>query len=684
MLTTMRPVTLVSVTLTVFSLATVTFGQVAAIPAPPPDPRLDQKVTLTVTAMKLADVLDQLAKQTGIYLHAGTGQQDWKVREQRVSVVAKEVPLRTLIGNFSEVLRFRVSTGKKDGKTSYLFWQDRNQRDLEAALLNSQAEAGTQRAIAVRQAALDSADEALKMTPQQIEAAKKDDPWLGYLGGTKSGRSSAQVLQQLSHNYPDFRDLMLRGKRARLNMSDASPEMQQAVRGLMGSWSTLMRGKNGPEPFSDFTPFALVAAPTGDARSTEVGMGGMLTVLARVNKPADARPDDVDSSGGVPLGMMPLASKGSFVGRMIGKMFISIDSGKSPEEAQRSLQDEFRDPKLLAEMLGKQSRLEQKPPHEPWLLREVDWNYDELDLLKQAAIQADAEAQMLQHLSTVVALPLVVETYPNSFPPTAFISKGKQPLYHLLIAAEKTGWGWQLSKGTLELKPEDWALERSYMIPEATLKQYRALLQKNGTLELDELAALLAGLSDGQILHTLTADEELMPVVLPAISGMFGSGGIDLFRLYGGLSSAQKQALASDSGLKFADLSPQQYDQLLDLVAGSWGGAEITGGVLKMSMASLGHSNNPPTDAKSKPTAEADAVRIARFKFVAELASDGATDGGKPATRKFETEIALPSKASLAQTRKNIAEARKQMAKSEKKGGAAEAKAATGPAAAKK
>ena len=71
-----------------------------------PDARLDQKVTLEVSHTKLEDVCKQLTEKTGVTIKAGSGERDWKVRERKVTIQAKDVKLDTLMKKISKLLGF--------------------------------------------------------------------------------------------------------------------------------------------------------------------------------------------------------------------------------------------------------------------------------------------------------------------------------------------------------------------------------------------------------------------------------------------------------------------------------------------------------------------------------------------------------------------------------------------------
>jgi len=88
----------------------------------------------------------QLSDQSGVVIKAGIGSRDWRVRERRVTIHAKEVPLGALLMQISKLLGFLLShQDKEDQERSYFYWQDAKSWLLETELLNAQREAEAQR-----------------------------------------------------------------------------------------------------------------------------------------------------------------------------------------------------------------------------------------------------------------------------------------------------------------------------------------------------------------------------------------------------------------------------------------------------------------------------------------------------------------------------------------------------------
>ena len=195
-------------------LAVVVSGACADIAKfDPADKRLDKKVTLAVNHVKLEEVAKNLSEQSGITIKAGAGTRDWKVREQKVSIHGRDVPLSKALDQVTKLLGYCLSREGKEGEWTYIIWQDKKGRDLEAEMLNAQREEAAQRVAKSRQGTIDLAKDALGMSPEEAMKQRDKNPVLAYMGGTKTGRGFAGFLSYFQANFPTEYDLMLRGKR---------------------------------------------------------------------------------------------------------------------------------------------------------------------------------------------------------------------------------------------------------------------------------------------------------------------------------------------------------------------------------------------------------------------------------------------------------------------------------------
>ncbi len=612
-----------------------------------PDIRLDKKVTISVVHAKLEDVVKQLSEQSGVEIKAGTGARDWKVRERKVTIEAKDVRLGTVLEEISKLLGFYLSKSGKKDEWAYTFWQDMKARLLESEMLNAAREAVAQRSVAMRQSALDSASEALKLSPEEAMKKKAEDPWTAYLGGTKSGRGYAQILGYLAGNFPIERDLMLRGKKTTISLESIPPYLQQAIEdtkfgGYMALGAEHMSQEES-DMYGGLTASQLTVMPmsgfASDQDMASAGWSGMVMINARLpgDLAGDEVPPEVDSmfGGGMPLAMFPLARSDSLTGKLFGKMLLAIDEGMKEGEMEKLMEDEMGNPDLFAETLALESPTEKEPPTDPEMTREVDLG----ELPKVNTFEPDTDlpetiGKEVIAVSKAIGKPVLLESFLGSMPMGIFLNSGKQPLYKILIGMEKAGYNWTFGDGTLRLRPDDWALQRSYEIPESTLAKYSEIL-KNREFSLDDLAGLATELTDGQITNTLMEMPEFTFLVM-SMQSDFGGGSRELLRLYGSMSSQQKSAVQADPGLGFSQLSGPQWDRLNVIISDEFGGVYVLDGAIVLT--------TPEADAEGYPYT---------FDFTVQV-------GGEETPRTFSRSITVYGKAMREEMQKSVDEAKKQ------------------------
>ena len=610
------------------------------------DPRLDKKVTIAVVHTKLEDVVKQLSEQSGVEIKAGTGARDWKVRERKVTIEAKDVTLRILLDEVSKLLGFYISKSGKEGEWAYTYWQDLKARQLESEMLSAAREQVAQRSVAMRQGALDSALEALKLSPEEALKEKDKDPWTAYLGGTKAGRGYAQMLDYMANNFPVERDLMLRGKKTTISLENLPPNLQQAAKDVTMGGYMAFAGTSGQmnqeakDMFASLTPSQLTIMPMtafgGDQDMAAAGFGGMVVINARLPEELGGKmgPEMDSMFGGIPMGMFPLARSDSLMGNLSGKMLLAVEEGMKAEEIGKFIQEQMSSPDLFADTLARESPTEKELPTDPEFMREVE--LDELpkvDITKGLSNLPESIGKEVIAVSKAIEKPVLLESFVGSMPMGMFLKSGKQPLYRILVGMEKAGYVWTLGDSTLRLRPDDWALQRSYEIPESTIARYRDILQKNGEFSLDDLGDLATELTDDQITNTMMEMPEFRFQMLSMQSG-FGEGSREILRLYGSLSDQQKGALNADAGLGFAQLSGPQWDRLSAIISDELGGIYIMDGGIRL----------------TKPEAGANGS-IYTFSFTILAAQEA-----QP--RTFSKSVTILGRAMLEQMQKSVEDAK--------------------------
>ena len=541
-----------------------------------PDPRLDKKVTLEVSHAKLEDVVKQLSDQTGIVIKAGNGKRDWRVRERRVTIQAKDIRLGDLMDRISKLLNYYLSRGGKDGEWTYLYWQDMRSRALEEEMLIAAREAAAQRTVKARQGALDMAEDALAMTSEEALKKRDKDPLLAYMGGTKAGRGFAQLLSALGTGYSTERDLMLRGRRVNMPLTGFSPALQQAVADATsgGFFAPHLTGEN----FQGLVPGQVIFEPADSMGNSEMGALGFGGLVFITSVPIGGAPGDGPFGGGMPMSMFPLSSPNSPIGKLAGKFFLAIEEGKSLEEASKQIQSEMESTDFMADALARESKTEKNPPTDPKLTREVELG--KIPAGSDPEGSANDLSKAAAEISKATGNPVLMESFTKMMAVGRYLKPGKQPFYKILIGLEKAGYTWERSGDTLRIRPEDWALRRSYEISERWLGYYKTLLEKNGGFTLDEIAAMALELTDDQITNTMLSDTDLRFAVIPLGDNM--SKNKNILRLYATLTAQQKAMLESEFGLAFAYLKPAQWDYLNEVITDRLGGVYIVNGSIRL------------------------------------------------------------------------------------------------------
>jgi hypothetical protein len=615
------------------------------------DKRMDTKITLDVKNEKLDDVLKEITKKTGVVLEAGSGERDWRVRERHVTIHAKGVKLGILLAKISGLLQYRITRGGEDQKWDYLYWQDKKAHDLEEALLASEREAAVQAIHKLRQASLDAANDALNMTPDQAMAEKDSNPYMAYLGGTQSGRGFAQLLSYIGANDPLDSGLMLNGQMVTIPISEMPGPIQQAANNAAGGgfskWITNMSGgAAGNQQPSHLTIFP-VTGPNCDM-GFGVDMGALGT-----SGVAFLTGDSFGDGPGMTMGILPLTDPNLPIGQGVGKVFLGADEGKDVTNAINNAGRSLQDPALMAQAMAEDSPTEKNPPKDPELTREIEMDALPADIRKQKDERLGLAASGIDEMKLISKAfdrPVLFESFVGRMPLGLYIHPGKQQLYKVLIGLEKAGYTWAQDDGVFRIRAKDWALRRSYEIPESFMVENKKLLDNNGEFSTDDLAAMAIALSDDQIIHTLSVDPDLGFAAEGLTEPVDYSRSI--LRFYGGLSAAQKTAVCSDSGMPFSELTSDQWDKVNEEIAENLGGVYVTSGYIRLmpSAVASSASGNQSNLVGKRSRSE--------FDLVIYTGNDQ-----KPKTVRVH--IRLPSKDSIARTRDAHKKALEEAAKAE-------------------
>ncbi|MHB0999689.1 MAG: hypothetical protein ACYC27_10635 [Armatimonadota bacterium] len=535
------------------------------------DARLEKKISIDADHTKLVDVLKTLTDQTGVVLTAGSSKRDWRVIERHLTVRAKDVPLGSFMAGLSQLVNYRISRGGKEGQWSYLFWQDKKAKDIEEAMLEADRDAEKNAIHQAQLDAIDTAKKALSMSPEEAMKKADSDPWLAYLGGTKSGRGTAQLMSTYGDRFlHSIEELCANMDLIHVLFSDMSPRLRSAaIDSIQGSIGITRRKQYGQN--SDFTLTGvefIPQTPNGSLNMHTDGFGGLIILDGTFG----------NSNKGDALAI-PFVSSDSIMGAKWGRQALELQNGANPDEAEKK--GELEGDKLTNILKAAQeSPTEKNPPKDPKLTREVVLG--ELPapkiLYDNISYSSGDTAKAVSAISKTIGLPFEMESFQHTIPIGLFMKPGKQPLYKILIGLEKAGYTWNIDDDILRVRPLNWATHRSYEISEDFINYYKSILDLQGEFTVDDIAGIVTNLTDAQIKNTLQADQDISYAIHFDVESARA-----FLEFYSTLRLNNKAALVSDAGLGFGQLTPVQWDKLNEVVGRSGDAGYIIDGVIRLS-----------------------------------------------------------------------------------------------------
>lgn len=130
------------------------------------------RVSVEEKRQTVAAILTELSEKSGVALRAGINQSDWQVRDRKMTIYCKDLPLSNLMNSIARVMRFTWRREQaEDGSVFYRLYQDKKARLEEERLRVEYKQAETDR----RRAALNRFGELARLSALQVEALKSEN-----------------------------------------------------------------------------------------------------------------------------------------------------------------------------------------------------------------------------------------------------------------------------------------------------------------------------------------------------------------------------------------------------------------------------------------------------------------------------------------------------------------------------
>ncbi|MCE5323818.1 hypothetical protein LLG46_10960 [bacterium] len=485
------------------------------------DVRLDQKVDFDADGLHVSEALGSLAQNTGVPMAAGVNDNDWMVRDRRIIVHVKAMPLRNLMREISSILHFDWITIGSGTELKYAILQTEDQAKEEQSLRDSAVDAQAKQLRTKRENVLAEMSNLGSLGRQDAATLANTDPWKYVLASEPLGRSLAEFLNSSA----EARNAFLQGTSASFPVSQLSTELQATVQSMTESYDSLQQRIGASDDHSDLLR-------KFDKLQVTINRNAMTSASAVMAK---------GLLGSIEVGtadesiFVPVFDPSSSVAKSLGRAIVRLQSGLSKEEVGKLLQSE------LQSNTAESGQPERDITSDPSLKRAVAL-YDK----KTTASLAD----VLKSLALRSGLNIISDCLPCK---AAVIASGSRPLGEQLeIIRKDYGSNWEKSGNTLRLRDSEWFIKRSWEVPRVWIEYWADRGKANNGLLLEDMVQI-AKLRDSQIDHTIINSTELAGMRTIEVAR-----NRDILRFYASLNYDQQKDMAMKS-LAVSSLSDNQW-----------------------------------------------------------------------------------------------------------------------------
>ncbi|MDO8682114.1 MAG: hypothetical protein Q7N50_01340 [Armatimonadota bacterium] len=534
-----------ALTMTFLLVGSVSVTQAAEAPKPKveapasveaADSRLDQKITYKAEKATLPKVLSDISKQTGVLMGVAPGSRFWSVRQRKVSLFIKDMPLREFMNQLETLLDYHFTRQGEPDKWVYAIWQDMKGRKKEQDTIQLQKVELERHLRRVIDETLRDAELAMLMLPEDAEKIRARNPWLAYLAGNPRGRAYAELLMSIPREKFDM--LMDRERHGfSLELSELPPKGQDALKKIQSliDFDRIIKDYDGYNENKDSLNARQV---------TEISLYNPMC-------------GEVDSYPTPPLPFWLNVQAGSFgvdtfvIARSDVPMSdIKISPGEWNDE-ERSAREMHSD--NLRALNEKSIKKDNEKP-DPDLERAADYTGK-----KPAEGQKQIDFEMEQ-LAGLFGLNVMYECFPigNSGSITHGNERKLQRVLEDLVSQYRLGW--TKTGNLVKFRYQNWAERRSWEIPDEWVQGWLAQIEEKLELDFDAMVDMAARLTDAQITHNFgmssanCIDDPLLVHVFLAANAHTAADGRVFLELYGRLTPARKAMIWSEEGLSFEEI----------------------------------------------------------------------------------------------------------------------------------
>jgi hypothetical protein len=499
------------------------------------DARLSQKVTLSESRKCASVILEDLTKLTGVTFKTGVNNNDWQVRDRKMNLFVKDVPLAQVMNSISHVMKFKWERKGDAGKWQYRLYMDRRTLlDADAQRLRED-ERLRDKASAKRKAGLDDYMNADNLSPVDRAKLKETDPLMYLFATTGIAGSIGQMFREV----PALNEAMATGGEISIAGKDMSQQGKAGLSRLLSSIINLVRKmKPNEQSIPDSIDPNLVTVELNRDLDRQSGGLPQGLLLAMFN----VKLGENDKAN------LPLMNPDSAIGHALGNALIKCADGQvKAEDLDKTIQSDIqaaalKDIEALRQDWGEP---EVQHPDDPALKTKM-----------KLAPEGDRFADIQKALADASSFAVISDSFGKMQDGgmLGFVKDENELGTMLDKLCGLALYNWEKRTSVIEFRDREWFRKRSAQIPEATLEVWRQAFIKTGTLDLGDLGQM-ARLDVAQYNQNVGEDEVLGSVDLSRLIWLQR----DMLRVYASLTENQRSAALSDARLDLQSLPPDQF-----------------------------------------------------------------------------------------------------------------------------
>jgi hypothetical protein len=496
-----------------------------------PDPRLQQKITYEAKHKPIKLILADLSKMTGVTLKAGASEQDWQVRDRRMNIFVKDLPLLVFMNSMARVMDFTWDKNIRVDPPTYRVYMDRRRLAAAEAEKTKADQEFRRRMMEQRQKLVDYVRNLPNYTPEDLKQLKEENPYL-YL---MHERGTDRLMKALLDEVPGYEehfvnyDRILHPPANILSDSTLDLLLESAKKGM---WF--------PDELKDMDVDKLRTGRVDLYTPTpELVRGDMGWCFGGIGGAVDDQGFFIQSMQDCEAPYGNFRSKAEIEAAETKTSFHDVLESRGPllEQARRE------DIRAQEEMEGCEPVTEH--PDEPWLHTKVELalDKDDPDSL-QNALQSMAKASGYNIVSDSFNLTNIVGSMSGSEQET-----GKA----LATICDNYGYNWNRHGSILEFRDRNWFKRRRTQIPDEWMDRWKKNFKANGQAVLSDIAQM-ASLPFEQMDENVAADPVFKASEMFVWTLRNGRG---LLSVYNSFTASQRKALMN-GGVGFGTLTPEQ------------------------------------------------------------------------------------------------------------------------------